>query len=58
MAGPSHRSFKLGRDKMRDDIAQHIPMYGFYRDLLRMLFTDSAISFESEHASINILENE
>lgn len=57
MAGPSHRSFKLGRDKMRDDIAQHIPMYGFYRDLLRMLFTDSAISFESEHASITIMEN-
>jgi ppGpp synthetase/RelA/SpoT-type nucleotidyltranferase len=58
MAGPSHRSFKLVRDRMRDEIAHHVPLYGFYRDLLRMLFTDSAVSFESEHASINILENQ
>lgn len=58
MAGPSHRSFKLGRDQMRDDISLHVPLYGFYRDLLRMMFTDSAVSFETAHASVIIDETD
>lgn len=58
MAGPSHRSFKILRDGVRDEISRRIPLYGFYRDLLRMLFTDSAVSFESEHASVVIYEND
>lgn len=58
MAGPSHRSFKLGRDQMRDDISLHVPLYGFYRDLLRMMFTDSAVSFETSHASVIIDETD
>ena len=54
MAGPSHRSFKLLRDAMRDEVASRIPLYGFYRDLLKMLFMESDISFESANASVVI----
>lgn len=54
MAGPSHRSFKLKRDAMRDDVAQRIPLYGFYRDLLKMLFMGSDVSFECDNASVEI----
>jgi ppGpp synthetase/RelA/SpoT-type nucleotidyltranferase len=54
MAGPSHRSFKLSRDSMRTEIAQRIPLFGFYQNLLRMLFKDSEVSFECENASVVI----
>jgi hypothetical protein len=54
MAGPSHRSFKIQRDAMRDEVASRIPLYGFYRDLLKMLFMQSDISFESANASVVI----
>ncbi len=53
MSGPSHRSFKTQRDTLRDEIAKCIPLYGFYRDLLKMLFlgtTDE--SFQHENASV------
>lgn len=56
MAGPSHQSFKLSRDSMRDEVARRIPLYRFYRDLLKMLFMDSSFSFEYENASVQILE--
>ncbi len=54
MAGPSHRSFKLQRDSMRDELAHRIPLYGFYRDLLKMLFLETDVSFEYENASVAI----
>jgi hypothetical protein len=54
MAGPSHRSFKLQRDAMREEVTRHLPLYGFYRDLLKMLFMESDISFESANASVVI----
>jgi hypothetical protein len=54
MAGPSHRSFKLQRDYMRDELAQRIPLYGFYRDLLKMLFLRADVSFEYKDASVVI----
>jgi ppGpp synthetase/RelA/SpoT-type nucleotidyltranferase len=54
MSGPSHRSFKLSRDTMRDEVALHVPLYGFYRDLLKMLFMESAVSFECQNASVII----
>lgn len=54
MAGPSHRSFKLNRDSMRDEVARRIPLYGFYRDLLKMLFMETDVSFEYENASVVI----
>jgi hypothetical protein len=52
MSGPSHGSFKLSRDTMRDEVARHIPLYGFYRDLLKMLFMGSDVSFECANASV------
>jgi ppGpp synthetase/RelA/SpoT-type nucleotidyltranferase len=54
MSGPSHRSFKLRRDSLRDELAERIPLYGFYRDLLKMLFMESNVSFEYENASVVI----
>ena len=57
MSGPSHQSFKLTRDALRTELAEKIPLYGFYRGLLRMLFLKEEISFEYEKASIVILES-
>lgn len=54
MAGPSHQSFKLQRDSMREEVAAQIPLYGFYRKLLRQLFKESDVSFECDHASVLI----
>ena len=34
----SHASFKTRRDDLRTEIARRIPLYGFYRELLRWLF--------------------
>jgi hypothetical protein len=56
MAGPSHRSFKLLRDTLRGEIARGLPLYGFYRDLLKMLFLESGVSFNSENASVVITD--
>ncbi|MBY0551267.1 MAG: hypothetical protein K2W95_28560 [Candidatus Obscuribacterales bacterium] len=55
MAGPSHQSFKIQRDIMREEVAERVPLYGFYRKLLRQLFKDSEdVSFKCDHASIHI----
>ena len=54
MAGPSHSSFKLQRDSMRSEFAEKIPLYGFYRNLLKMLFLECDVSFECENASVVI----
>lgn len=54
MSGPSHRSFKISRDGLRDELSKHIPLYGFYRDLLKMLFLQTDVSFEYENASVVI----
>ena len=56
MAGPSHHSFKLLRDAVREEIARKIPLYRFYRDLLKMVFLNSAVSFDNESASVVITE--
>ena len=56
MAGPSHRSFKAERDALRLEITRRLPLYGFYRDLLRMLFMKASISFEAENASVVITD--
>jgi hypothetical protein len=56
MAGPSHRSFKLLRETLRGEIARGLPLYGFYRDLLKMLFLDSSVSFDSKNASVVITD--
>jgi ppGpp synthetase/RelA/SpoT-type nucleotidyltranferase len=54
MSGQSHGSFKLRRDALRDELSQRIPLYGFYRDLLRMLFLESTISFDCQNANVVI----
>jgi hypothetical protein len=54
MAGPSHQSFKLQRDALRGEVSGRIPLYGFYRDLLKMLFMGADVSFEHENASVVI----
>jgi hypothetical protein len=34
----SHASFKTRREDLRDEITRRLPLYGFYRELLRWLF--------------------
>ena len=43
-------------DTLRGEIARGLPLYGFYRDLLKMLFLDSGVSFDSENASVVITD--
>jgi ppGpp synthetase/RelA/SpoT-type nucleotidyltranferase len=55
MSGPSHGSFKLRRDTMREEIARQLPLYRFYRNLLRMLFKDAdVLSFDCDKVSVII----
>ena len=56
MAGPSHHSFKLLRDSVREEIAGKVPLYGFYRDLLKMLFLDGGVTFNRDNASVVITD--
>lgn len=55
MSGPSHNSFKIQRDKLRDEISARIPLYGFYRKLLQMLFMGGDASFECDRATVVIV---
>jgi ppGpp synthetase/RelA/SpoT-type nucleotidyltranferase len=55
MSGPSHRSFKLRRDSLRAELAEHIPLYGFYRDLLKMLFMENNDSLEYEYNNASVV---
>ena len=52
MAGPSHQSFKITRDAFREEVAGRIPLYGFYRNLLKHLFVGNGGSFSSESISV------
>lgn len=36
----SHASFKTTRERVRDEISARMPLFGFYRSLLRWLFVD------------------
>jgi ppGpp synthetase/RelA/SpoT-type nucleotidyltranferase len=56
MAGPSHNSFKLIRDTVREEVSAHIPLYGFYRDLLRSIFLDSGVPISAENATVVITD--
>lgn len=56
MAGPSHTSFKKNRDLLRQQVSEQVPLYGFYRDLLKMLFIKDDVSFEYENARVVILD--
>ncbi|NUQ82330.1 MAG: hypothetical protein HUU10_12030 [Bacteroidetes bacterium] len=52
MAEPSHRSFKLNRDQMREELSRHLPFYGFFRDLLRMVFMEKVMEFDHPVARV------
>ena len=56
MAGPSHHSFKLRRDRIRAEIAERIPLYGFYRALLRRMFVERGDSFDFENAAVRFID--
>ncbi len=58
MSGPSHSSFKLKRDDLRDEIARLLPLYGFYRELLKMLFQGTDVSFDCALASVVITDDD
>ena len=36
----SHQGFKATRERIRDEVAQRIPLFGFYRALLKWLLLD------------------
>jgi hypothetical protein len=54
MAGPSHNSFKIRRDALREALTAQLPLYGVFRDLLKNLFHGNDISFERDNASVVI----
>lgn len=55
MAGPSHSSFKSQRDRLRNEVSIRVPLYGFYRQLLQMLFLGGDASFEYDKVSVEIV---
>jgi hypothetical protein len=42
LTAESHSGFKARRDALRNQIADRLPLFGFYRDLLRWLFLSPA----------------
>jgi hypothetical protein len=42
LTAESHAGFKARRDAVRNQIADRLPLFGFYRDLLRWLFLSPA----------------
>jgi hypothetical protein len=52
----SHSGFKARREGLRNQIAETIPLFGFYRDLLRWLFlspSEPAPTFDSVEIVLN-----
>ena len=50
LTAESHAGFKTHREALRNQIAERLPLFGFYRDLLRWLFlapADPAPTFDS-----------
>jgi hypothetical protein len=50
LTAESHSGFKARRDALRNQIADRLPLFGFYRDLLRWLFlspSEPAPTFDS-----------
>lgn len=42
LTGESHVSFRTQREQVRQEVAEHIPLFRFYRDLLQWLFLDAS----------------
>ncbi len=51
----SHRSFKISRDQLRDDLAHRLPLYGFVRELLRWLFSPELSSGRPSFPGVALL---
>lgn len=49
----SHSSFKSKRESVRNEVATRIPLFGFYRDLLRWLF-QGARGTPPEHPNVSV----
>lgn len=50
----SHAAFKLKRERVRDEVAAQMPLFAFYRDLLRWLLVDP-VGLPPRHAGIRVL---
>ncbi|MEW5740682.1 MAG: hypothetical protein AB1938_17270 [Myxococcota bacterium] len=50
----SHASFKATRERVRDEVAQRLPLFGFYRGLLRWLFLDPT-SEPPQHEGVDVV---
>jgi hypothetical protein len=50
----SHASFKTTRERVRDEVAQRLPLFGFYRALLRWLFLDPS-SEAPQHEGVEVV---
>jgi hypothetical protein len=53
----SHASFKATREDVRNRIAEQLPLFGFFRDLLRWLFLAEG-ALMPEHPSVRIVLEE
>jgi hypothetical protein len=50
----SHASFKSTRERVRDEVAERLPLFGFYRALLRWLFQDPT-SEPPHHEGVDVV---
>ncbi len=54
----SHRSFKLSREQLREEMAKRLPLYGFMRELLRWLFSPELSPVRPSFPGVVLLINE
>ena len=54
----SHRSFKLSREQLREEMAKSLPLYGFMRDLLRWLFSPEPSLIRPSFPGVALLIND
>jgi hypothetical protein len=54
LTGESHVSFKAQREQVRQQVAEQLPLFRFYRDLLQWLFGDSSAP-PPRYAGITVL---
>jgi hypothetical protein len=50
----SHAAFKLKRERVRDEVAAQLPLFAFYRDLLRWLLVEP-VGRPPKHEGIRVL---
>lgn len=49
----SHAGFKATRERVRDEVAERVPLFGFYRNLLQWLFLDDSAPVPS-HPGLSV----